>query len=33
MLVQRLGLAGRMTIEITDGNHCYGCDYTLEDAR
>ena len=26
------GLAGRMTIEISGGNHSYGFDYTLEDA-
>jgi len=26
------GLSGRMTIEISDGNHSYGFDYSLEDA-
>jgi Protein of unknown function (DUF3224) len=26
------GLAGRMTIEISDGNHSYGFDYVFEDA-
>ncbi len=26
------GLSGRMTIEISDGNHSYGLQYALEDA-
>jgi hypothetical protein len=26
------GLAGRMTIEITDGNHAYGFEYSFDDA-
>jgi len=26
------GISGRMTIEISDGNHSYGFDYSFEDA-
>ena len=26
------GIRGRMTIEISDGNHSYGFDYSIEDA-
>jgi len=26
------GIGGRMTIEISDGNHSYGFDYSIEDA-
>jgi hypothetical protein len=26
------GISGRMTIEISDGNHSYGFDYAFEDA-
>jgi hypothetical protein len=29
---QLKGLSGRMTIEISDGNHSYGFDYALDDA-